>query len=331
MDFSSIGGPLISAGASLIGAKMTSDSSAKAARLNAIAQANADQATRDHNLMLRNEQWTREDQLRANELQIQKEFAMNGIRWKADDARAAGIHPAFALGAQTSSYSSNVGNSSYTPASSSSIAPFTGSSMGSGIAQAGQDISRALQATRSEDQRADAYTKTVQDLTIQKMGMENALLASQLSKVNQGGGNPSFPSTARKNLIDGQGNTPSSSKRHKIEPMESQYSAPKNAAIEPGQVTETGHTVTRSNDAGGASRWSPVQSDIAKDRLEEDMIGTLLWTWRNRIMPTFGGNYNPPNVPLKKGKEWLYHPLTQEYLQVRRNPQPEGSRLFRRR
>ena len=76
--------------------------------------------------------------------------------------------------------------------------------------------------------------------------------------------------------------------------------------------------------------WSPVQSDIAKDRLEEDMIGTLLWTWRNRVMPTFGGNMNPPNVKLKPGKEWLYHPLTQEYMQVKKPASREGRSLFRR-
>ena len=320
MDFTSLGGPIISAGASLIGAKMSADSSAKAARLNAIAQAMEADRAYERNKAMTYEAWAREERL-------QKEFAQSGIQWRAADARAAGIHPAAAMGAQTQSFGSSVGTPTM---GTTGAAPFSGSSMGAGIAAAGQDIGRALSATRSEDQRADAYTKTVQDLTIQKMGMENAILASSLSKINQAGGNPPMPSVARKNLIDGQGNTPSSTVRNKIEPMESQHSAAKNAAIEPGQVTETGHTVTRSNDAGSASRWSPVQSDIAKDRLEEDMIGTLLWTWRNRIMPTFGGNYNPPNVKLKPGKEWLYHPLTQEYMQVKKAPSREGRSLFRR-
>lgn len=34
----------------------------------------------------------------------QKEFAQNGIRWKVADAKAAGLHPLAALGAQTSGY-----------------------------------------------------------------------------------------------------------------------------------------------------------------------------------------------------------------------------------
>lgn len=316
MDFTAIGGPLVSGAASLIGAKMSADASAKAARLNAIAQYQENERSRDWNYKMWQEATAREEAL-------QREFAKNGIQWKAADARAAGLHPLVALGAQTSSYSTAVG----TPTTSATgAAPYSGASMGSGVAAMGQDIGRALQATRDEAQRTDAYTKTVQDLTIQKMGMENALLASQISKTSQVG--PPMPSSSRKSMIDGQGNTPSSSKIHKIEPMESQHSAPKNASIEPGQLTETGHTVTRSDNQGRATRWSPVQSDLAKDRLEEDMIGTLLWTWRNRIMPTFGGNYNPPNTKLRAGKEWLYHPLTQEYIQVKK-PDPNRS-LFRR-
>ena len=35
----------------------------------------------------------------------QKEFAQNGIRWKVEDAKAAGIHPLFALGAQGATFS----------------------------------------------------------------------------------------------------------------------------------------------------------------------------------------------------------------------------------
>ena len=204
MDFAAIGGPLISAGASLLGSKMTADSSAKAARLNAIAQAREAELSREWNWAATQEAWRREERL-------QKEFAQSGIQWRAADARAAGIHPALAMGAQTQSFGSSVGVPQTSPTGAS---PFVGSDFGSGVAKAGQDISRALTATRTEDARVDAYTKTVQDLTTQKMGMENALLAAQISKVNQPGTPPSFPSVSRKNLIDGQGNTPSSTKRH---------------------------------------------------------------------------------------------------------------------
>ncbi len=34
----------------------------------------------------------------------QKEFAQSGIQWRTDDARAAGVHPLFAMGANTTSF-----------------------------------------------------------------------------------------------------------------------------------------------------------------------------------------------------------------------------------
>lgn len=187
MDFSAIGGPLISAGASLIGSKMSADAQNKAARLNAIVQAQENAANRAWN-----------EQMFDKQTAIQREFAQSGIQWRADDARAAGLHPLAAMGAQTQSFSANVGQSSPSTAT-----PFAGASMGAGFAAAGADISRALQATRTEDQRVDAFNKTVQDLTIQKMGMENALLASQIAKINQPGTPPAMPSQSRSSSLPG--------------------------------------------------------------------------------------------------------------------------------
>ena len=41
--------------------------------------------------------------------EAQKEFAQNGIRWKVEDAKRAGIHPLYALGASTQGYSPTAG------------------------------------------------------------------------------------------------------------------------------------------------------------------------------------------------------------------------------
>lgn len=113
--------------------------------------------------------------------QMQLQFAKEGIRWKVDDAKAAGIHPLYALGANTVSYSPvSVGGSADT-------------SMGSAIASSGQDISRAINATRTTGEREDAFTKTSQDLTLTKMGLENELLASQIAKL-KANTNPPMPS-----------------------------------------------------------------------------------------------------------------------------------------
>lgn len=71
---------------------------------------------------------------------LQREFAQQGLQWKAADARAAGLHPLAALG-----------GSGYT-ASPSYIQGDTGSWANS----LGQDISRALSANQTQPQRDEA-------------------------------------------------------------------------------------------------------------------------------------------------------------------------------
>lgn len=87
----------------------------------------------------------------------QKEFAQHGIRWRVEDAKAAGIHPLYALGAQTQSFS-----------------PIH---VGTDFAGMGQDISRAIDATRTSGERADARLAA---LTLERAELENDLLRSQI-------------------------------------------------------------------------------------------------------------------------------------------------------
>lgn len=108
--------------------------------------------------------WSSQSNAKRN-IKLQKEFAKTGIQWKAEDARKAGIHPLYALGAQTHSFS---------PVS-------VGSDFGTAFANAGQDLSRAMHATRTEDQRQDAYSKTLQDLQVQKFGLENESLKMDIA------------------------------------------------------------------------------------------------------------------------------------------------------
>lgn len=73
--------------------------------------------------------------------EAQKEFAQNGIRWKVEDAKRAGIHPLYALGANTAQFSPS---SSY------------GGDFGisDAFSQFGQGISRAVQAKQTKEERA---------------------------------------------------------------------------------------------------------------------------------------------------------------------------------
>lgn len=67
-------------------------------------------------------------QISNQNIQYQKEFAKNSIQWRTDDAQAAGIHPLYAMGAQTSSFQNQQP---------------TGSAAGDALGMAGRQYSRA--------------------------------------------------------------------------------------------------------------------------------------------------------------------------------------------
>lgn len=126
------------------------------------------------------------EQGKQRELDQQREFAKEGVRWRVEDARKAGIHPAVALGASVPSYSP-VG---------------LGGSIAEGLSGSSQDISRAIEATRTLPERVDAYTARTQALTLDRMGLENELLRRQIAQVG-----PAFPMAGNDNAMPGQGDS----------------------------------------------------------------------------------------------------------------------------
>lgn len=104
-----------------------------------------------------------------------QEWAMtHGIRTRVADANAAGIHPLFALGASTSSY---------TPMSVGGNSP---ASMGSALSDMGQDVSRAVAAGGGAEQRATQGA--LSKVTIEGLQLDNdikrAKLASDLKNLS---------------------------------------------------------------------------------------------------------------------------------------------------
>lgn len=161
---------IIGAGASLLGGLFNKNSSDEANRIN---QENA----------------------REN-LAFQREAANNGISWKVADAKRAGIAPLAALGASTFSPS---------PVSVGAVGDV---SFGTALANAGQNLGRAIDSTRSSKDKVDAFTASTQALTLQRMGLENEILASNLRSVRQAGATPPMPSGGRTpQLVDGQSAT----------------------------------------------------------------------------------------------------------------------------
>lgn len=251
-------GAILSAGTSLLGGLLGKDSAEDAAKKNAA---------------------------------LQREFAQNSIQWKTEDAKKAGIHPVYAMGAPT-----------YTPSS-----VFSGdNSFGAGIASAGQDIGRAIDATRTAPQKLDAYTQTARALELERAGLQNDLLRTQIAETQgRAMSVPPFPSAVDPYNIPGQ---PSSGvKTSALDRIASAHGAPH---AEAGPVTDVGFTRT---DSGGLA---PVYSADAKTRLEDDWLGMLAWNLRNRVLPSVGFNAPPPGRP-RPGHAWQFNPLRQEYYEVR--------------
>lgn len=93
------------------------------------------------------------------QMDAQREFAQHGIRWKVEDAKAAGLHPLAAMGASGASFSPVMVGDTYGPA----------------MAQAGQDISRAVEATRTQPERDEAgMLRLLQQIEARETARENA-------------------------------------------------------------------------------------------------------------------------------------------------------------
>lgn len=94
-------------------------------------------------------------------MELQKDAMQKGIRWRVHDAKMAGIHPLYALGAPTFSPSAvNVGQP-----------------MADALSSMGQDISRAVAAGQTDAERA------IQNLTLEKAQLENDYLREQIASL----------------------------------------------------------------------------------------------------------------------------------------------------
>lgn len=93
----------------------------------------------------------------------QQSVMKNQVQWRVQDAVKAGLHPLAALGMNPSSG----------PA-----AAAIGGDLGSNLAQAGQDIGRAMEANASPMDKANAQLTRLQ---LERGGLENELLRTQIA------------------------------------------------------------------------------------------------------------------------------------------------------
>lgn len=252
-------------------------------------------------------------QNRANEknaqraYEQQKEFAQSGIQWKVADAEKAGIHPLYALGAQTHSFS-----------------PWNVGADYSGIAQAGQNIGRAIQSTNSENGRVSALSQTAQALQVEGLHLDNELkrtqIVSAMNLARQPGTGPGLPRAGTMPDmmgIAGQGNTPQiDGPKLEIEK--------KIAPINPGQPHAEAGASPEVAYYRTPSGYAPMIPEALAESMESDPIGYLQWMWRNRVSPTFATSefYQPPKHMRRLDNELYYDPLAGEYREFRRQADP---------
>jgi hypothetical protein len=213
-------------------------------------------------------------------------MAQNGLSWKVADAKKADIHPLYALGSPTNSFSP-------------SVIP-----MQNEMAGLGQDIGRAIDAGLSKKGRVQ---RQLQELSLERAGLQNDLLRSQIARNNSAQLGPGMPEL----------NPPSFVERSTGVPPTNPHPAPQAVEVVPFKRTDTyprkpwmtgeGPDVSFLRTPTG---YAPVPSEHAKERIEDNFIPQTMWSFRNNLLPNFSGNVpKPPKSALPKGAhswKWSY-------------------------
>lgn len=245
--------------------------------------------------------------------QLQQEFAQNGVQWRVNDAKAAGLHPLAALGAQLAS-SSPISLSGSVPSgsvpqgasASSGVTPMQADlSTGQAMSNFGQDLSRAISAVGTEWERQKEVQNAANALSLENQALQNKLLASQVAKTRGASIGPPMPSTRTTYMIAGQGNSPS--KLVNRQAGNSTVVLPSKPHLEPFDFPDTGFSRT-------ATGWAPQMSEIVKERTEDDILAEIPWHIRNRVLPqSLGGTGPPAHVKLPPGAKWEWNTVGQEW------------------
>lgn len=246
--------------------------------------------------------------LAMQNMALQREFAQNGIRWKVEDAKAAGIHPIYALGGSGASFSPVSANFS------------ADTSLGNAFAAAGQDLSKSIDRTRTQQEKVSAFTEAAQKLDLEGKSLNNDLLRAELANKTASlrqGAQPPFPAQGDAYVIPGQSN----SGLIKNKPLEVAPGPSNQPQSEGGAITDVGYART-------STGWAPVPSNDVKQRIEDNFVQERLWDMRNNILPSFGFNQSPPPFAPPPGKRWYFDVAKQEYQLIGKDERPYNKFLY---
>lgn len=198
--------------------------------------------------------------------EFQRAAMQYGIRWRVDDAKAAGIHPLFALGAPTfnpspTSLMSDGGHQDLTPQY---------------LRDMGQGVERAIHSTLTPQERT--VTQTLQAQSVERGQLQNELLrtqiASQRARLSQEQVGPAGPSAVPVGVIGGQADMGP----HRIQPAEIEGSNRLGTAAAGPARNDTVFTATPTGLSPSPNPKLINDTDVLNPEY-------LLWGWRNRVFP----------------------------------------------
>lgn len=254
--------------------------------------------------------------LMREQAQLQREFAQQGIQWRVADAKAAGIHPLYALGGSGASYSP----------SAISVGTGQGSDLGRDLGNMGAGLGRAVAAAGSkEDRAATEFSSAMRVMQLKRAGLENEHLETQimasraaLQRAQLGPGIPTGLGVA--------GPPQAGVGQFQRVPVEINSSQPGNPAIEAGPLQPGNRNVAI--DKAGNTQVTIPSKEMGFDELTTP--GTASWHFWNSFAPWLSQARRDANRPdpktLPKGfDEWMWTPFG--YVPSRSPRSPIGRNL----
>lgn len=240
----------------------------------------------------------KQEELANRNIDLQKEFAKNGISWKVADAKRNGISPLAALGAQTHSFSPI------------SVGGGPNDAIGNGLQAMGQNISRAMMAQATKEEKITSELR-IQNMRLQNQDLENRVMASGIAlRKMTGPGLPSNSGLPGSMVGAGQGDA-----YVQEIPLRRTHSPQGKPHQEVGHVADVGWARTKTG-------LAPVPSADVKEKIEDQIIPETMWAIRNQIAPNYrafvGGQDKPSKKLLPKGySDWEWSYTSQEFQPVK--------------
>lgn len=233
----------------------------------------------------------------AAELQnLQIEGLKKQVPAMVEGAKNAGIHPLAALGISpmagpSASFGSNGGGNA------------------SMLSDLGQNLGRVAEAAGTVDERKQS--RVANALALEHAALQNDLLRSQITSINrQPGTGPGLPTAMNAGIMPGQGNSIPGTVD--VQPVGLSSATPGNPSKEAGGVTD--FTFARSG-----NKLYVVPSRDVKERIEDNLMAELSWSYRNQVSPYLnpferrnmnkpGRSPDPREWPLPPGaKRWVWN------------------------